>query len=287
MGISAGLAVVFSALAFLAQSPNLLVRFRMAGSRVSQGGRRLTGLGLACTLLGAGFFMAGVPIGEPAATANIENAVTAAQPANSQAVATLPQPQSDEPVDQVGLIEPESEAVAAAQTGAMGSQAEQPEEAADPTTVSGAFSQPAPSEEEDTETETDTTESNESEPAPTAAKSATEAADTPTPTPTDEPTPTNTPQPTSTPTPLPTATPTPTITPTAVNVETISADFVGSVTWVYRVPGNNQLALINNGDPLLLEPGRAMINGVTWQEVRLLDGRLGWIQLSLIDLGEE
>ncbi|MFK7802776.1 MAG: hypothetical protein AB8G95_14165, partial [Anaerolineae bacterium] len=77
-----------------------------------------------------------------------------------------------------------------------------------------------------------------------------------------------------------------TMTPTAISDDTITVDFDGDITWVYRVPGNQRLELVDNGEQLLLESGRAMVVGITWQEVRLLDGRPGWIQLNFLNLGD-
>ncbi len=293
MGISAGLAVLFSALAFLAQSPSLLARFRLAGSDFSQNSRRLTGLGLACTLLGAGFFMAGVPIGQPDVVQQIDQ-TTAAVQAETGAGAVSAASEVESAESAIAQIESDAETTSQTEAASGGfgapAQAADDESATDasgqeatPAAASGgAFSAPAQSDEETGE---------EAEEAADGETASAEEAD-PTAEPTQaivEPTasPTNTPAPTATPSPIPTATPTPTITPTAVNVDTISVVFDGSVTWVYRVPGNSRLELVNNGDAILLESGRAMVQGVTWQEVRLLDGRLGWIQLSLLDFGED
>ena len=77
------------------------------------------------------------------------------------------------------------------------------------------------------------------------------------------------------------------MTPTPLTSETIDVDFDGEITWVYRVPGNQPLERVVNGDRLLLGSGRAMVLGTTWQEVYLLDGRPGWIQLSFLNLNDE
>ena len=77
------------------------------------------------------------------------------------------------------------------------------------------------------------------------------------------------------------------MTPTSISSETINVDFDGEITWVYRVPGNQRLERVVNGDQLLLGSGRAMVLGITWQEVHLLDGRPGWIQLNFLDLTGE
>ncbi|MFK7801641.1 MAG: hypothetical protein AB8G95_08425 [Anaerolineae bacterium] len=290
MGVSAGLAVLLTALAYLAQSPNLLVRFRMAGSRLSQSGRRLTGLGLAATLVAGGFFMAGVPLGSLEPTADASTEVAELQSDGSA--------DSDSGVDPAALAassESGDNGQPTAENGAFGSE---PPASADSATgeesegdsgsgdasdnTSGAFSQPAqvtPDSDSGSSEAASASAATTAEPTNTVAPSATPA-------PTQTPTSTSTPLPTSTPTATPTNTPTPTMTPTAISDDTITVDFDGDITWVYRVPGNQRLELVDNGEQLLLESGRAMVVGITWQEVRLLDGRPGWIQLNFLDLGD-
>lgn len=285
MGVSAGLAVIFTALAYLAQSPNLLVRFRMAGSRVSQSGRRLTGLGLAAIIVAGGFFMAGVPIG------GVEQAL---DPANAIAELSNEEQVNGDVVTDLAESTSmgENEELPTAETGAFG---EPPPESASPSTeaqgeveneggdsenTSGAFSQPA-------QVTPDANAGEASAVSDGAVAPTNTAQPTATPAPTQTPTSTSTPAPTATPTSTPTNTPTPTMTPTAISGDTITVSFDGDITWVYRVPGNQRLELVDNGEQLLLESGRAMVVGITWQEVRLLDGRPGWIQLNFLDLGDE
>ena len=279
MGISAGLAILFTAAAYLAQSPNLLTRFRLMGSFLPQNGRRLTGLGLAATLVGGGFFMAGVPIGGgelgEAEVASISEGEAAANNTNSNLTEDGEPDVPVAAVDENGTVESGSfgnQPVQDAEEAEESDESEGVEGAETAASQSGAFSQPAQVNEED------------SAEAVAETSTSTPAAPTSTPRPTNTPTATNTPAPTATPSPTPTNTPTPTATPTAIKDDTISVSFDGEITWVYRVPGNQQLQLVNNGDQLLLASGRAMVAGITWQEVRLLDGRPGWIQLSLLDL---
>ena len=278
MGISALGAVIFTALAFFAQSPNLLARFRLLGTEFASNTRRLTGLGLASTLLVWGFFMAGVPLGnqltDVVQPVDAPATTSADGDSNTNSIAQI-EDSADGATGEVDAIESES-----AETGGFGSAAatqpaneDEAESEPNGTSVSGSFGRPAEGNDDSAE---EAAESASSTPTPTPVSQAATVA------------PTNTPTPTATPSPIPTATPTPTITPTAIKADTISVSFDGSVRWVYRVPGDNsRLQLINNGDQLFLESGRAMVKGVTWQEVRLLDGRLGWIQLRFLDLGEE
>ncbi len=78
MGLSALGALLAIALAFLAQSPRMLSRFGLSGSRLDLRARTLTGYGLALLLLAMGFFAAGVPLGGQAATAAEPTAIAAA-----------------------------------------------------------------------------------------------------------------------------------------------------------------------------------------------------------------
>jgi hypothetical protein len=282
MGASAVLAVVFTALAYIAQSPDILKRYRILGSALSQGGRRLTGLGLSATLVGLGFFMAGVPLAE---LGLVDSTASAVAEAETQTAAEGDEASMASSIDSSDSAA-EGEPLPTAGTSSAGSTDSQPAQPADADSdaaanSSGSFSQPAQS---ITETESATEESsvsNEADaPSPTGTLSPTS-----TPRPTGTATATRTPAPTATPSPTPTNTPTPTMTPTPISSETILVSFDGTITWVYRVPGNQRLELVNNGDQLLLGPGRAVVGGTTWQEVSLLDGRPGWIQLSLLDLG--
>lgn len=280
MGVSAGLAVLFTALAYLAQSPNILVRLRMAGSRFSQSGRRFTGLGLAATLVGMGFFMAGVPLGGESATSGPNTAVAEVQPESG--IQESLEAETGAAEDSVDNSDGEDVAQTD-ESGSFSSQSTEAEETEEPdaeseSNASGAFSQPA---------EATTAADGENNSETTAVATATLAPPTNTPNPTGTPTPTRTPAPTSTPTPTPTNTPTPTMTPTPITSETINVEFDGEITWVYRVPGNQRLERVVNGDQLLLGSGRAMVLGITWQEVQLLDGRPGWIQLSFLNLTGE
>jgi len=62
MGLSAVAALLAIALSFLAQSPRMLARLHLTGSRLDLRARTLTGYGLALLLLAMGFFAAGVPL---------------------------------------------------------------------------------------------------------------------------------------------------------------------------------------------------------------------------------
>lgn len=281
MGVSAALAVVFTALAYLAQSPNLLARLRMASSPLAQGGRLFSALGLAATLMGGGFFMAGVPLdgeGErmteesPTAVAEVSPermAEDGIEPVStvSGAMAAVP--------DDNGDGTESGAAASAEESGSFSSQPAATEAAVgSDENASGSFSQPA-------ESPAAASASSGSESA-AASDTATPVPATSTPRPTQTPTPTQTPAPTATPTATPTNTPTPTMTPTPIMDETVQLDFEGEATWVYRVPGNHRFERVENGDQLLLGSGRTMVLGITWQEVYLLDGRPGWIQLNFL-----
>ncbi|MEM8858586.1 MAG: hypothetical protein AAGD96_09705 [Chloroflexota bacterium] len=282
MGVCGGLSVLFNALAYLAQSPDMQTRLRVAGLPFVQNGRRYSGLGLALVLVGMGFFMAGVPLESSGSGAEADELASDAVVEDTSA-ADLPEVSE---VDEVASIVEGAPESSEAQSGSFGSAEEdaasieddsEPAEEPSDGSESGSFSQPADVSEPEEDNSVVVSEAATEEPTETVAPTQ-----APSETPTAEPT--NTPVPTATPSPTPTNTPTPTITPTTIAVDTVEVAFDGSVLWVYRVPNNQRLALVNNGDQLIMLPGRAIVQGTTWQEVSLLDGSPGWIQLRYLVL---
>lgn len=262
MGLSAFGALITITLAYIAQSPNLLVRFRALGPRLAPRARTYTGMSVALLLLGMGFFLAGVPLETdgPAVQTGIEapTAITQTQATTAAAAAPL------------STTDAESESVPTA-----------PSVQPSPTSltpVSGAFVRP-----EETEAGTATN-------VPTLAATSTGTI-TSTPTPSPTPTATSTPTPSSTPTftPTPTNTPTPTLTPTAITEATAVVSAPSSTVWVRLSPGGQQLVLLENGSTVIPTNGRANLDGILWREVRTVDGITGWIQASYLteDSSEE
>ena len=89
------------------------------------------------------------------------------------------------------------------------------------------------------------------------------------------------------PTPSPTLTPTPTWTPTPITGPTAEVNTDGSNLFVRRYPGGTQnLAILNDGDTVLLLPGRANQGGILWQEIRTLDGIEGWVQYQFLTFNQ-
>jgi len=82
---------------------------------------------------------------------------------------------------------------------------------------------------------------------------------------------------TPTPTPVPTETPFPTMTPTPIDGETAVVITQSGLTWVYLAPGGQQAEQVFDGDVVILRGGHANRDGRLWQEVMLVNGRLGWI----------
>jgi hypothetical protein len=85
MGLAGFGALIAIALALLAQSPRLLTRLNLNGSRLDLRAKAFTGYGLALLLLAIGFFLAGVPLNEDdgAAVSETESdggAITVFQP---------------------------------------------------------------------------------------------------------------------------------------------------------------------------------------------------------------
>lgn len=256
MGVTGLGALIAIALAYMAQSPRFLARIGLAGARLDLRVREFTGYALAFVLLAFGFFLAGVPLGTSASDVAGATAVPTGVPEETAvaAVATPP-PDLDAAVDSETPV-------------ATGAPRLTPE--------SGAFGGPPPAAAAATaETDADSTT------VPPSADDATapaEATVTATPIPTTTAAATTTPLPTGTPTDTPTVTPTPTLTPTPIVGETAVIQTGGSTLWVRRSPGGQQLTLVRNGDVVILTSGHANRGGILWQEVRTVDGVLGWVQ---------
>ena len=252
MALSAIGALLILGLALFIQTPALA---RRAGLPVSV--RSLTGYAFALILLLIGFFVAGVPLGnsaEPGTTANVPSTPTS----QFDNVVILPSPTLEA-------------------TGA--------EEAVTPaplTPVTGAFGGPPPLQATLTLTNTGETGNAAATSAPDDTSSSTPRptnAPTTTPTQTPTPTPSNTP----TPTPSPTQTPTPTRTPTPISGPTALVNTDGSTLFIRRYPGGSQtIGLLNQGDTVLLLPGRANQGGILWQEISTVDGLEGWVQYEFL-----
>ena len=236
-------ALLILALALFIQTPAFARRGNLPFSL-----RSLTGYAFALILLAIGFFVAGVPIGTGIAT---------------PAAANLPPTPTSQFDNVVILPSPTRELLA--------------EEVTSPplTPITGAFGGPPPQAtptlpltttvEVDTDAAADSTPAT---PAPTLAPSAT---------------PSPTPSPTPTLTPSPTATLTPTWTPTPITGPTARVSTDGSNLFIRRYPGSSQtVAILNNGDTVLLLPGRANQGGILWQEISTLDGLEGWAQYEFL-----
>lgn len=263
MGISAAAALFFVLLAYLAQSPRQIARYRWLSFRLVNRGRALTGYGLASLLVALGFFLAGIPIEPPTAQnqPQTESAVLITTP-----IPTLNPIESVEEDDSDG-----SEALGSTENEAP---------LADETPESGAFLRPPTAAPEDAATGDDN---------PPAAVSEEESDETPEPPPpavTPSPSPVPTVTPTSTPSVTPTMTPTPTMTATPITGPTAIVDTLSSTLWVRRTPGGAQLELVLNGDILILEDSQLSAGGTLWQQVRTPSGNLGWVQAEFLTFSE-
>jgi len=261
MGLSAVAALLFSGLAVLAQSPRLLARLGVFGVRLDEQVRMFSGLTFAAVLLGFGFFMAGVPL-EPVGTAVSESSgPNVIQTATAAAMTAMPIANGSTAVSTPTATATPTPPFGAPTLGA-------------PTPGSGAFAGPPPS----ANTVTPSVEANGEATIPVP------------PTLTNTPRPNSSPTATSTPTPLPTdtptPTPTPTITPTPIEGETAVISTQGSTLWVRRSPGGQQLALVRDGDVVILQDGRANRSGLVWREIRTVDGTLGWVQEEFLTFNE-
>lgn len=286
MGLAAGAALISIALAFIAQTPRLLSRLGLVGSRLDLRARSLTGYGLAFLLLAMGFFIAGVPLGGSAA--EIATGPTTGEPPVAGTITT-------EGMDQDGPIPtmPVQEAIAALETdvaptrsttsGAMGGLGSTVAATTDVGAVlAGEIASPTlpaltgdvlPADDAEA-TPTTPAELLATDTAPVAEAVNGAAA---TPEPTASPQPTATPRPTATPTATPT--PTPIAGPTALindNTSTLS---------IRRAPGGEPLVQVIRGDTVLLLPGRAFYGGALWREVSTVTGVVGWVQEQFLDYG--
>lgn len=264
MGVSGLGALLAILLAYAAQSPRFLARAGVSGRQMELRLRTFIGLALACQLLTVGFFFAGVPLDptaalvvatpspQPTQTPETAGDIVALSPADITATAVSavsPTPTSTRPV------------AATPATGAFGG----PPAAITPTVP--AIGTPITVAATATATPSATA---------TPGSTATAAASS---------TPTLTPS--STPTPPPTPTPTPTLTPTPIegNTAVVRAG-LGTVP-VQRVPGGQNVARLNAGDVVILQPGRANFGGEQWREIRTTAGILGWVPESTLSFDEE
>lgn len=262
MGLSVLGAIFFTLLAYIAQSPRTLVRLGLVGYHLELRVKAFTGYALACLLLLLGFFLAGVPLGPGETTAvTTPTTITDANqpPADTTPAITADANSTPVPTSQIeGTRTPSSGAFGGPPPG---SQTDETPETTEDTAVSPA--------------------SVTSTPNPTDPAIATPAPDeelTPTPV-------TSTPTPTVTPS--PTATPTPTITPTPIDGDTAVIDIGSGTIWVYRSPGGQQLVVVEHGDTVIVENGRANRDGRIWQKVSTVNGVTGWVEEQFLAYEEE
>ncbi len=251
MAVTAFGALVMLVIAYIAQSPTLLRRLGMSGSRLDLRARTFTGYALSLLLLAFGFFLAGVPL----ETRSPMDEVAAA----AQVV--------DEATPVVIVVTATPEAVAEAVT--IEAQTTETDRQLQP--VTGAFAGP-PSSAQTATAEADT------------ATEAEEPDATSTPLPTATATATQTPSPTPTPSPTATNTPTPTVTPTPIFEETAVINTGSSTLYVKRTPGGQDIALLNGGDVVVLMAGHANVAGALWREVSTVDGTIGWVMEDYLNV---
>jgi hypothetical protein len=258
MAVTAAATLIVLLLAYVAQSPRLLKRLGLGGTRLDLRARALTGYALALLLLAFGFFIAGVPLGNQP------------EPTSATAVAEAAAPTAIVDTDESGAMA--GIATATPSESSRDASGEEAQENNEP--ASGAFGGPPPA-------------------AQTATAEAAELSGELTPTTTATPLPTATATPTqtatATPTPSPTATttPTPTLTPTPIFAETATINTGTSTLWVKRMPGGRDIALVRGGDIVVLMPGHANVGGAVWREVSTVDGTLGWVMESYLRVEAE
>lgn len=255
MAVTAAGALIMLIIAYIAQSPKMLKRLGLAGSRLDLRARTFTGYALALLLLAFGFFIAGVPLGQQPIETEVAAATAIIDTNESGAMVA------------VATATPEAEATPTEAGDQAGG-----DEQSEPAT--GAFAGPPPA----AQTETAEAIAADLEDAPTATR---------TPLPTATATPTQTPSPTPTMTPTPTNTPTPTITPTPIFEETAVINTGSSTLYVKRTPGGSDIALLRGGDVVLLLAGHANVGGDLWREISTVDGTIGWVLESFLEMEVE
>ena len=263
MGLSAFGALVAIILAFLAQSPRLLTRFKLGGQRLDLPARSFTGYGLALLLLAMGFFLAGVPLDRGEATTVSEGTAAAEEGAGAESAAIEGDAATGEAITEAtggqsgamdGVPTPRPGGASGAMSGLITPQA---------TLEPGAII-------------TGTVDATTAESAlPPGAGTA-----PPDETPLPEATATRAPTTTPTPEPSPTPTPTPILVPTArINDET-------STLPVRRLPGGPVLVVLVRGDTVIPLVGNAFHSGEVWQEIQTVDGVIGWVPDRFLDYGD-
>lgn len=244
MGLSLAAALLATALSLYWQSTGYKRRSYLEPYRLEARLRATTTYALAALLLFAGFFLAGVPLGNSGAAGEVAAAPTNQAESNS---ATLPVATS-----------------AAA------------------TPITGAFGGPPPTRTPTPDSPTLTTEAGAETVTPVTTE-ATPIPVTPAPDLSPTVSPTAAPTATSTPTPTATATPTATPTPTPITEPTARVNTGGGTLWVRRTPGGDNIALISHNAVVILGAGHASLAGVQWQEVMTVDGVIGWVQREFLD----
>ncbi|MEM7119115.1 MAG: hypothetical protein AAF614_42250 [Chloroflexota bacterium] len=264
MGVMVFLALLLIGLAYLAQTPRLLLRLGLSGYRLDLQVRALTGYAFACLLLLVGFFLAGVPLGGETAVSAAATTPTAEPTAIGFApTAIAADPQEETAVSSAPTAQPEAESAPAIATSS-----DVPAESNEDDTSTGAFV-PDPTA------------------TPTPDLSPTPSA-TPLPTvePTESPTETVTPTSTTAATATSTVTPTPTQTPTPIVGETAVVNTGTSTVWMRRTPGGQNLAVLQGGDVVLILTGHASRANILWQEIRTVDGAVGWVETDYLATDE-
>lgn len=284
MGLSALGALLFVTLALIGQSPGVMRRLGLDVYRLDLRVRAFTGYAFACLLLIAGFFIAGVPIGdaqEPEPVA--QGGGTTPEPGETSptTVTDFEDIFSTPPITAtLSLTESLTSTPTRPATGAMGGVTSRTP------TVDAAEANGTGDATPDIPTPTEEGAGVDADGAPLPTETGTPtpvSTDTPSPTPTFTPSPTPSETPTVTPT--PTATETPSLTPTPVEGPTATVNSDGANIWLYRSPGGQELMLVSHGETLLLLAGHANQGGAPWREVQTLQGVEGWIAERFLDYG--
>ncbi len=253
MGFSAIAALITIGLSLLGQSPRFLRKSGLMGLRLEQQAKTFTTFGLAFLLLSFGFFVAGVPLGNP----QLEQTASVTQEPSPTNVNTLPTSATVTPTASSGEPSGSVRLPATPETGAFTGPP-----------IGSIAASPTSTEESQEVANIQPEEFFTDEVDPISAGSEI----TPTITPTF--------------TPIPTVTPTPSVTPTPILIETTEIETQGSTLWLNRSPGGQDLLLLQDGDLIIVLSGNANQGGVVWREVMTLGGIVGWIPEQYLLAGD-
>lgn len=259
MGLAGLGALLFMLLSLIAQSPQLMRRLGLSRLRLELRSRAFTGYAFALLLLAMAFYLSGVPLGGQSSPTSVNqqdigSSLNETQVVDSSTLEDLPTTANSLAVT---AITPETGAFTGPPEPITPTPEAQLTRVEPEITITQVVTNQPPSE-----------EINEPglEPSeiPTVANTST-----------------------ATPTPSPTQSPTPSMTPTRIQGATTTLSTSGSTIWLKRSPGGQNVALVRDGDQVILMAGHANQAGMMWRQIQTLDGIVGWIREEYLQTIDE